>query len=215
LSRLKRQKLREAKAIDGILASMPAYKHREVVTPERLAPARRHIETIVAAEHVDKDTGEVSVIERTRRVIALVDQMHRDGLLSMELHRAAERYRELHFEAQGGSSGVSSYGEYAQATEASQRLPMSQHQLQASRDFDAAIEAAVGVRRADGRMAKDEHLLELFNKAVLDDGKDVTQSWLGEQRTPYQGRSQQSTAGGMVVHEILQRLSLHFAFRER
>jgi hypothetical protein len=214
MSRLKRQKARDAKAMEVVLAMMPS-RHREVVTPERMAPARRNWETIAAAETTHPETGEVSVVERTRRAVTIVDIMHREGFLSMELHRAAEKFRELYFAAHGSSAGVGSYGEFSPATESWARLPATQHQLQAKAELGAAIEAAVGVKRHDGRMAKDEHLLELFCKAVIEDGKDVTQSWLGGQRAPYQGRSQQSTAGGMVIHELLQRLSLHFAFRER
>lgn len=210
---LKRQKEREDKAIEADIARMR--KGREGNALEKLAAHKRHMETILAAEHVDPDTGEVSSIEKTKRAVTLVDIMHRDGLLSMELHRAADKLRELYFAAQGASAGVSSYGEYSQATEASQRLPASQHQLKASRELILALEAVVGVRRQDGRVTEDEQLRELFIRAVIDDSKDVTQAWIGAQRMPYNGSKQVAAAGGSIISEMLQRLALHFHFRER
>jgi hypothetical protein len=210
---LKRQKERENKAMDADIARMR--KGREGNALEKLAAHKRHMETILAAEHVDPDTGEVHTVERAKRAVTLVDIMHRDGLLSMELHRAAEKIRELYFAAQGSSAGVSSYGEYSQATEASQRLPASQRQLKASQEYAQAIEAAVGVRRQDGRLTKDEQLLGLFMRAVIDDRKDVTQASVGAPRSSYKNRVQQSAAGGTIVQECLQRLALHFQYRER
>ncbi|RJO66984.1 MAG: hypothetical protein C4523_10860 [Myxococcales bacterium] len=189
-------------------------KGREGNALEKLAAHKRHMETILAAEHVDPDTGEVHTVERAKRAVTLVDIMHRDGLLSMELHRAAEKIRELYFAAQGSSAGVSSYGEYSQATEASQRLPASQRQLLASREYKLALEAVVGVRRKDGRVTEDEQLRELFIRAVIDDSKEVTQVAIGA-RSSYKNRVQQSAAGGTIIQECLQRLALHFQYRER
>jgi hypothetical protein len=214
LNRLKRQQDREDKAIAAEIARMPI-TYREAVTPDKLASARRHMETIAAAEHTDPETGEISIVEKTKRAVTLVDVMHREGLLSMELHRAAEAFRELYYQAQGSSSGVSSYGEYTQASEPSQRIPVSQHQLKASWGFEAALEAAVGVRRQDGRIARDEQLTDVLLKAVLNDRKEINQVWVGKNRTPYQNPVQQRPAGGAVVQELLHRLSMHFQFRER
>jgi hypothetical protein len=209
----KLQQDREDKAMDADIARMR--KGREGNAMEKLAAYKRHMETILAAEHVDPDTGEVHTVERAKRAVTLVDIMHRDGLLSMELHRAAEKIRELYFAAQGSSAGVSSYGEYSQATEASQRLPASQRQLLASREYKLALEAVVGVRRKDGRVTEDEQLRELFIRAVVDDSKDVTQVAIGGPRSFYKNRVQQSAAGGTIIQECLQRLALHFQYRER
>jgi hypothetical protein len=211
---LKRQKDREDKAIHEAIARMPI-KYREPITPEKLAPFQRHMETIAQAERTDPDTGEIIVVEKTKRAVTLVDVMHKEGILSMELHRAAEAFRELYYTSQGPSSGVSSYGEYTQASEPSQRIPVSQHQLKASWAFEEALEAAVGVRRQDGRIARDEQLVDILMKAVLNDRKDITQVWVAKSRLPYQNPVQQRPSGATVVHELLQRLSMHFHFRER
>jgi hypothetical protein len=211
---LKRQKDREDKAIHEAISRMPI-KYREPVTPEKLAPFQRHMETIAQAERTDPDTGEIIIVERTKRFVALVDKMHEDGFLSMEQHRAAEALRELYYISQGASSGVSSYGEYTQASEPSQRIPVSQHQLKASWMFEAALEAALGVPRQDGKMARDEQLQKLFMDAVFKDSKSVTQAAIGVARTAYQGAKQAAAAGGTSVGDVLHRLVLHFGYRER
>jgi hypothetical protein len=211
---LKRQKDREDKAIHEAIARMPI-KYREPVTPEKLAPFQRHMETIAQAERTDPDTGEIIIVEKTKRAVTLVDVMHKEGILSMELHRAAEAFRELYYTSQGPSSGVSSYGEYTQASEPSQRIPVSQHQLKASWAFEEALEAAVGVRRQDGRIARDEQLVDILMKGVLSDGKNVTQTWVGTVRSSYNDGKKRAVAGSAILRELLERLAMHFQFRER
>jgi hypothetical protein len=211
---LKRQKDREDKAIREAISRMPI-KVREPVTPEKLAPFQRHMETIAQAERTDPDTGEIIIVEKTKRAVTLLDKMHEEGLLSMDEWRAGVTLRELYFTAQGPSSGVSSYGEYTQATEPSGRIPVSQAQLKASFEFEEALEEAVGVRRKDGKATRDEQLQDILMKTILNDKKDINQAWVGATRTLYQNQVQQRPAGGAVVHEVLQRLVLYFGFRER
>lgn len=240
---LKRQQLREAEDIERIIAEMRRRSpqrmaalgeevakqrlsaahatkarlasHRTLATPEQLASVARQLETIIAAETVNPDTGEVSTIEKQTRVASLVDLMSKDGQLAMELTRAADTFRELFLTALGPSKGISSYGEYSQAAEPSSRMPATQHQLDAHAKLKQATVAAFGVVRQDGRWAVDEQLMQLVIPAMLSDKKNVTQGNIGQQRTRYTGSAQVRSAGGAIVHEVLERLSLHFQFRER
>jgi hypothetical protein len=214
---LQRQKQREAARMDAAASSTRKRlaSHRTIATPEQLAPASRHMETILAAQTVDPDTGEVRTIEKQQRVVALVDKMHKEQLIGMVLHQAAERFRMLYFESLGGSAGVGSYGEYTAASEPSGRIPVTERQLKASREFDQAEKAAFAVPQKDGGWAVDEQLRDLVRPALLSDRKEVTRSNIGQQRTRYADKSTVGPAGGTIVQEVLERLSLHFGLRER
>jgi hypothetical protein len=202
-----------------IIAAMRAKQRinapRPQASPEQLATVSRHLETIVAAETVNPETGEISSIEQTRRVVSLVDMMQKEKLLPMDLHRAADHFRDLFATAMGSSKGVSSYGDYVPAGEPSKRLPTSDRQMQAYEQLKLACVAAFGVLRQDKRWTLDEQLMQLVVPAILSDKKDITQGKIGQERTAYQGVAQLRASGGTVVFEVLQRLSRHFHFRER
>jgi len=51
--------------------------------------------------------------------------------------------------------------------------------------------------------------------AIIYDKKEVTQGKIGLERTRYTGRAQVNAAGGVVVFEVLNKLALHFCYRER
>ena len=206
---------REVAAAVNARKHLASNRHRTLATAEQLATVARQLETIIAAEHKNPETGEVHTVEQTKRVASLVDLMGKDGQLAMELTRAADTFRELFLTALGSSKGVSSYGEYSAASEPSGRLPATQHQLDAHAKLKHAAVAAFGVVRQDGRWALDEQLMQLVIPAMLSDKKNVTQGNIGQQRTRYTGSAQYRAAGGTIIHEVLERLSLHFAFRER
>jgi hypothetical protein len=240
---LKRQQLREAEDIERIIAEMRRRSpqrmaalgeevakqrlsaahaakarlasHRTLATPEQLASVARQLETIIAAETVNPDTGEVSTIEQTKRVVSLVDVMHRDGLLDMVYYRAAERFRELFFEAQGPSAGVGSYGEYTAASEPSSRMPTTDRRMQSFQRFARAAAAAFTTEREDGKDAWDVSLMQEVMPAIVCDRRSITQASIGLALSPYKGQAQKAAAGGMVIYDVLRRLTLHFQFRER
>lgn len=227
---LQRQKQREEEEINAVISRMrqPKPQNRWIAdeaarvrmqaqmtpaTQAQLAIIARQLEIIRNPDQVH--TPEKPADKLTERAISLVDVMQKEGLLPFDLHRAAETFRELFFEALGPSKGISSYGEYAAASEPSKRLPTSDRQMQAYNDLKRASLAAFGVSRKDGRYAIDEQLMQLVVPAILSDKKVVTQGTIGQQRTRYVGRAQVNAAGGVVVYEVLQKLSLHFQFRER
>jgi hypothetical protein len=224
---MQRQQQREAESLEGAAASMQHKRlnviaarrrlgaHRTIATQEQLATVSRHLETILAAETVNPETGEVSTVEQTKRVASLVDLMGKDGQLTMELTRAADTFRELFLTALGPSKGISSYGEYSAASEPSGRLPATDSQMKAKQKLEAATVAAFGVKNNEGRWVVDEQLMHLVIPAMLSDKKTVTQGHIGEQRGRYTDKAMMRAVGGTVVHEVLERLSLHFAFRER
>lgn len=194
------------------------YRLKEITrpaAPEQLAIVARQLETIIAAEHKNPETGEVHTVEKTKRAVSLVDMMQKDNLLSMDLHQAAEELRRLFFTAMGPSKGISSYGDYVAASEPSRRLPTSVEQMQAYERLKEACVATFGVLRQDRRWTLDEQLMHLVIPAILSDKKEITQGAIGQQRTAYRGAAQVRSAGGAIIHEVLQRLSRHFQYRER
>lgn len=219
-----------AKRMDGLDAKYgEGYSHRQVVkamaarqrlrapltpaTQAQLAVVARQLEIIRNPEQVH--TPDKPADELTKRAISLVDVMSKDGQLSFELTRAAERFKELFFESLASSKGVSSYGEYSAASEPSTRILTSDKRMKAYAELKQASVAAFGVIRQDGRWALDEQLMQLVVPAILSDKKNITQGSIGQQRTRYVGAAQVRAAGGVVVYEVLQKLSLHFQFRER
>ena len=185
------------------------------VNENQLAAYEQNLETIVAAEYTNPETGEVYTVEKTKRVASLADQMGKEGQLSMPLAMAAQTFKELFLSSLGPSRGVSSYGDYAPASEPSKRIATTDDQMQAYDDLKKAAIAAFGVIRKDGRWALDEQLMQLVVPAILSGKKSVTQGWIGQQRTRYTGAKQVTAGGGVIVQEVLQRLSLHFHYRER
>lgn len=182
-----------------------------VATAERLAIATRYIEQIIAAKH--PTTGEV--IARTDRVVSLVDVMHKDKQISMDLWHAASRYRDLFLSYMGRSKGVASYGDYVEAGPASQRLGITDLQMKSGGELKAATAAAFAVVNSDGKWVVDQELMELVIPAILAEKKEVTQGSIGAKRTAYKGRAQVNAAGGNVVHEVLHRLAMHFGYRDK
>lgn len=228
-----RQQERDAKEIDNVLDRMrrrrdrhllPMGKPRRVKGPaapralatrEQSAFFDRHIETITAAEHVNPATGEVSSVQLTCRVVTLVDVLQNEGAISMPLHQAAERYREIAAKAAGGSQGIGSYGEYQQSSPASQRCLTNDQQMKAAQEFKAASFAAFGVPTIDGGMALDEQLIQIILPAIFSSKKGITKAAIGAPRTNYAGHGQKQAIGQALVIEVLHRLSLHFGYTQR
>lgn len=170
----------------------------------RLATVARHVEPILAAN---------SRMVETYRFVSLVDTMAANKLIPAELAQAAERFRELYLTVAGPSQGVGSYGEYQQASPASQRSLTTDRRLHAKRQFMAAFRAVFGVETNEGRWVADQQLMKLILPAILKDDRNYSQADIGRERTRYTGRAQCGAAGGSVILEALTRLSLHFQYR--
>lgn len=181
--------------------------------PEQSAFLRRHIESIIAVKN--SETGEV--IEKTKKVGALVDKLNEEGALPFELFRAVEYFRELSMIAAGRSQGVSQYGDYVAGTEPSRRMITSEVQMVARKEFERAALAVFGTPRQDGYWAIDEQLSNIVMKAIFEADSKITKGWVGGQRTGdrYKGACQKQTTGEAVIVEILNKLSLHLCYRER
>lgn len=181
------------------------------VTKDQLAIVARHLEPIIAAKH--PKTGEV--ISRTDRVVSLIDVMHKDKQLDMELWHAGSRYRDLFLRYMGHSRGVSSYGDYIEPSPASQRVGVTDLQMSLSDELRAATAAAFGVSGERGELLVDEHLMHLVIPAIISDKKAATQGLIGRERTHYKAASQGSAAGGAIVAEVLHRLAIHFGYKRK
>jgi len=179
--------------------------------PEQLALVARHLEDIVAAKH--PQTGEV--VSKTKRVVSLIDVMLSKRQIEMGEWHAGNRYKSQFFTYMGASKGISAYGEYVEAAPAHERCNVTQTQIIAGAEVRAATVAAFGVPREDGRWAVDEQLMQLVIPAIVSEDSEITQAWLGRERTRYKGAMQIAAAGCTVMRETLQRLMLHYCYRDR
>ena len=184
---------------------------RRPATGDQLALVNRHFEEIIAAQH--PKTGEVIV--KGKRFIPLTDVMHRAGQLNEDLWNAADRYRQLFLQYLGPSRGVSGYGDYIQAAPPSDRCGVTDRQMTAGDDLKRATVAAFAVRRQDGIWVVDAGLMHTIIPAMIDGSTEVSQTWIGRERTNYKGAMQLSAAGATSLREVLHRLALHFGFRRR
>lgn len=170
----------------------------------RLAQVARYVEPILA---------ENSRMVETYRFVSLVDTMAGNKLIPRELQAAADTFKELYLKVAGPSQGVGSYGEFQQASPASQRMLTTNERMDARKRFMAAFKATFGVETAEGRWVVDQQLMKLVLPAILNDGKELTQAEIGRARTNYSGRAQTAAVGAAVILESLTRLSLHFGYR--
>ena len=182
------------------------------VAEEQTAPFKRQIETIIAAEYTNPDTGEVYTVNAGERIICLVDAMSRE--LPADFSQAANEFRDLFFEAMGQSKGVSSYGDFVAASPASQRMLTSDRQMSAYDRLKLAAIAAFGVVDKDRKISWDVELMEQIIPAILSEDKKVTQTAIGRALTNYTGEKQSSASGGTYVQSVLRRLALHFRRRD-
>jgi hypothetical protein len=171
---------------------------------EALADAQREIGQVVTARNLR--TGEA--VEQRDFYLCLIDRMFNAGQLERDLYNAADAYRTLFWQSAGGSRGVAAYGDFVQAAPASQRMLVSQKQMK------LATVAAFGTLSKEGRWVLDAALMHLVIPAIIDDSKDVSQTWIGNLRTTYKG-PQLPAAGATVLREVLQRLALHLCMRNR
>lgn len=219
---LQRQRQREADDIGQIIARMrqqrPPGRHNAFPAPsptsDQLATASRHSEQIIAAKN--PQTGEV--IARTDRIVSLIDVMHKDKQVPMDLWHAGSRYRDMFLSYLGSSKGVSSYGDYIAAGPASQRLGITETQVKAGHGLRLATVAAFGTftdEKNGKKWVVDEQLMTLVIPALISEKREVTQGNIGRQRSLYTGSAQVPAAGAQAVVEVLHRLALHFGYRER
>ena len=209
-----RQQRHDDDDIDEILARMRARKgspnrvHQRprrqpvAVKAEPSALLKRHVEPIITAEHKDPKTGELQCIVQTHRFVCLVEVMARDkkNPLPMQYHRAWERLMELHLIASGRSQGVSSYGEYFQASPPSQRSLTTDKKLSAARQFEAAIQAMWATPCADGRLAWNRELMTPLWHAMVFDDKSIDKKSVGSQITHFIGAGQQQAIQKRRAH---------------
>lgn len=177
---------------------------------DALADAQREIGQVVTARNLR--TGEA--VERRDWYVCLIDRMFNAGQLEQDLYNAADKYRAMFWQSAGASRGVAAYGDFVQAAPASQRSAVSQKQMAASDELKLATVAAFGTLSKEGRWVLDAALMHLVIPAIIDDSKDVSQTWIGNLRTTYKG-PQLPAAGATVLREVLQRLALHLCMRNR
>lgn len=148
----------------------------------------------------------------------LVDLMHGQGMIDPVLHSAAERYRQLWWEAQEPSAGVATYGSDTEgySHRSTSREVGSDLRRKAMDALKSATVAAFGTVGDDGKQWRvDEVLMQTVIPALLSTDKSTTQATIGRDRSPYTGRAQVGAAGGTIVVEVLNRLALHFGYRRR
>lgn len=198
------------------LASAWEAKHRQsapwpISAEELTAPFKRQIETIIAAEHTNPETGEVYTVSGGERVISLVDAMARE--LPADLSQAADEFRMLFFQAMGESKGVSSYGDYVAASPPSQRTGTTPQKMAAYEKLKLAAIAAFATVNKERKIIWDEELMQQIIPAILSDDKKITQGAIGRALTNYTGAKQTPAAGGTYVQSVLRRLAFHFGKR--
>ncbi len=225
------QRMRARKPVDGRMDPADAYeysranwiKRQSIAVRERVvakpvpreywAFMERRFEEIKNPDQVD--LPEKPADKLTDMAVSLVDHMAKENHVYGDQHRAATVFRNLFFTAMGRSNGISSYGEYVASSPPSQRMITSPEQMQAYAELKHAALAAFGVVRKDGRWALDEQLMQIIIPAILSEKKAVTQGAIGKERTRYADKTILRGAGGAIISEVLNRLSLHFQQRER
>lgn len=186
-------------------------------TQEQLARVAEHLSSVSIGASKSVAVRQPELARRTGMTLA--DIMHRDGMADLALHQAAEKYRNLWWEAQEPSQGVATYGdEMSGYTHRSRMLAATQTDAR-MKAFDAlkhATVAAFGVVAQDGKSWRvDEELMRDVIPALLSTEKSITQAAIGRARSGYKGKAQVGAAGGTVILEVLHRLALHFGYRTR
>jgi hypothetical protein len=176
----------------------------------QLAAVRRHIETIILAKH--PQTG--AIVEKGKKVGALIDKINEEGVLAFELFRAVEYYRELLLVAEGKSQGVAGYGDHVRGSEASRRMITSEIQMAAREEFLQATLAVFGTPRQDGDYAIDEQLVNLSFEAFFKSCNKITKGSIGARRSNYKNGDHNRATGVAILVEICHRLCLHLCFSE-
>lgn len=234
MTAIERQRSREDAALTNELALLDhAKRQRQIQSFDRVNGPNAALDVLAkafdaqrrlakgrpgASEAVLAVTGraleEIATERDLKRYVSLVDLMHKGRKLEAVLFHAGDRYRKLFLDALGPSRGVSGYGDFVQAGPASQRCHANDKRMTASEELKVATVAGFGVPRNDGRWTLDEKLMHLVIPAILDDNKNVTQGWIGRERTDYEG-TLLPPAGATVLREVLHRLALHFRYRDR
>ena len=106
-------------------------------TQEQLATVAEHLVAIRASrsQSVAVRRKKPELARRTGNTLA--DIMHRDGMADLTLHQAAERYRNLWWEAQEPSQGVATYGDDMHGYTHRQRMLMQVQTDNRMKAFDA------------------------------------------------------------------------------
>ncbi|MCK9549199.1 hypothetical protein [Aquamicrobium sp.] len=180
----------------------------------RLAQVARLVAPILHANaSIRGPNAPTDPVVETHRFVSIVDLMATNKLVPAELAAAADKFKELYLKSIGPSRGVAGYGEFFQASPASQRMPTNQSMMDASKEFAAAIKATCWVETNEGKWVPDKELMRAVLPAVLFDTKGMSQADIGRLRTRYTGRAQVGAAGGTVLIEWLTRLCFHFQYR--
>ena len=181
-------------------------------TPEQIARIAHHIEIVIKGGKFEHE-----------KYVSLIDVMHRDGNLPTELWAAADKFRTWWWQAEEASKGVSSYDAYEDRPFGSRTLA-NDKRMDAWLSVKLACIAMFGVLTRNPhalpdpdtmKWVVDEDLMHLVLPAILTTKKEVTQAYIGGERTLYTGEKQKPAAGSAVVTEALERLALHMRARTR
>lgn len=192
-------------------------KPRLPSTSDQLAIVARHLEPIFQK----RPDGKPFDKPETFKAVTLCDLMHRDKMLSMDQWMASQRMKELYWLAEGPSKGVSQYGDYDQGDPIWSRTLTTDKQMSHRDRFKLACFAAFAVptNEFDGtgkvKWLLDADLMRWGILAMVHEHKDVTQAAIGNELSPYKGRAQRNAAGGQTIYMVLNRLTLHFRYRQR